>query len=254
MNVIAAFSMKGGVGKTATAVNLAYLSAATGQRTLLWDLDPQGAASYYLRIKPHLKGGGKALINGRHGLGESIKGSDFERLDLVPADFSLRNLDLRLEESHHPTKQVQRLLKPLAEYYDQVLIDSPPGLSLISENIIRAADALLVPLIPTPLSTRTLEQLRDFLDGRTWTAKLRAMPFFSLVDRRKRLHLDLMEDLPQRFPGFLKTHIPYCSEVERMGIRRMPLPAFAPTHRAVEDYRQLWAEIQEALKTLSSAD
>ena len=254
MNVIAAFSMKGGVGKTATAVNLAYLSAADGQRTLLWDLDPQGAASYYLRIKPHLKGGGKALITGRHDLEESIKGSDFDRLDLLPADFSLRNLDLRLEESHHPTKQLQRLLKPLTAHYDQVLIDSPPGLSLISENIIRAADALLVPLIPTPLSTRTLEQLHAFLDTRAWSTRLRVMPFFSMVDRRKRLHQDLMMDLPHHFPGFLQALIPYCSEVERMGTRRMPLPAFAPKHQSVADYRQLWTEVLEGLQRHPMAD
>ena len=78
MKIIAVYAIKGGVGKTATAVNLAYLSANSGLKTLLWDLDPQGASSFYFRIKPKVKGGSKDLIAGKRDLDGLIKGSDFE--------------------------------------------------------------------------------------------------------------------------------------------------------------------------------
>ena len=97
MKIFATYNIKGGVGKTTAAVNLAYLSAADGCRTLLWDLDPQGAASFLLRIKPRVKGGGKALIRGTKALDDAIKGTDFDRLDLLPADFTYRNMDLLLD-------------------------------------------------------------------------------------------------------------------------------------------------------------
>ena len=99
MKIFATYNIKGGVGKTTAAVNLAYLSAADGYRTLLWDLDPQGAASFLFRIKPRVKGGGKALIRGRKALDDAIKGTDFENLDLLPADFTYRNMDLLLASS-----------------------------------------------------------------------------------------------------------------------------------------------------------
>jgi cellulose biosynthesis protein BcsQ len=248
VKIIGVYSIKGGVGKTATTVNLAYLSAASGHRTLVWDLDPQGAATYYFRVKPHLKGGGKALVTGGHHLDDLVKGTDFAHLDLLPADFSLRNLDLLLEDAKGPTKQLLRLLRPLSEAYDHVFLDCPPSISLVSENIFRAADALLVPMIPTTLSARTLEQLLEFLADHRRGTDLRVMPFFSMVDRRKRLHLDLMEGLPERYPEILKTRIPYSSDVERMGVHRMPLPAYAPSSRTVADYRRLWAEVLAALE------
>jgi cellulose biosynthesis protein BcsQ len=96
VKIFATYNIKGGVGKTTAAVNLAYLSAADGCRTLLWDLDPQGAASFLFRIKPRVKGGGKALIRGTKALDDAIKGTDFDHLDLLPADFTYRNMDLLL--------------------------------------------------------------------------------------------------------------------------------------------------------------
>ena len=97
MRIIAVYNIKGGVGKTATAVNLAWLSAQSGARTLLWDLDPQGAASFTFRIKPGVAGGGKRLVKGGDAVTDSIKGTDFERLDVLPADFSYRNFDIVLD-------------------------------------------------------------------------------------------------------------------------------------------------------------
>ncbi len=247
MSVIASYSIKGGVGKTATAVNLGWLSAEQGLRTLIWDLDPQGAASWYFRIKPKVKGGGKALLSGKRDPDDQIKGTDFDRLDLLPADFSYRHLDLLLDRVKGSRRQLRRLLEPLQDDYDLILLDCPPGITLVSENVFRAADGLLVPTIPTPLSVRTLDQLRAFLGGLQPHQAPRLLPFFNLVERGKRLHRETMETLPALYPDLLTARIPQASEVERMGLKRMPLPAYAPGHAATAAYRALWQELQARL-------
>ena len=252
MKIIGVYNIKGGVGKTATAINLAYLASREGNRTLVWDLDPQAAASYYFRVKPKVKGGGKALVKGKRELDSLVKGTDFENLDLLPADFSFRNMDLVLEDAKKPTKQLSRLLKPLSEEYDYLFLDCPPSISLVSENVFRASDAILVPMIPTTLSARTLAQILEFLESRDQLEALRVMPLFAMVDRRKRLHLELMEQLPKQYPGILDTPIPYASEVERMGVHRMPLAAYAPSSAAATAYRSLWDEIKRKLPLTSS--
>jgi len=246
MRIFGVYNIKGGVGKTATAVNLAYLSAREGYRTLVWDLDPQAAATYYFRIKPRIKGGSRKMLKGKRELDGLVKGTDFENLDLLPADFSYRNMDLLLGEAKKPAKQLLRLLRPLSEEFDRIFLDCPPSISLVSENIFRAADALLIPSIPTTLSMRTYQQLLQFLEGHR-VAGVDLMPFFSMVDRRKRLHLEIMEQMPKEYPEVLSSHIPYASDVERMGIYRKPLGSFAPRSPAEQAYELLWEEVQKRI-------
>ena len=155
MKVVATYNIKGGVGKTTTAVNIAALAAADGLRTLLWDLDPQGAASFLFRVRPKVRGGGRKLVRGRSDITEVLRGTDVEGLDLLPADFSYRHMDLVLDESGKPTRRLRKVLAPLGEHYDLAVLDCPPSISLVSESVFDAADALLVPLIPSTLTLRT---------------------------------------------------------------------------------------------------
>ncbi|RIZ67403.1 MAG: ParA family protein [Methylococcales bacterium] len=242
MKIVALYSIKGGVGKTSSAVNLAFIAASKGYRTLVWDLDPQGASSYYFRIKPKLKGGSKDLIAGKRELDGLIKGTDFENLDLLPSDFSFRNLDLVLDTKKKPTQQLKKLLKPLAEEYDFIFLDCPPNISLLSEAVFEASDVLLSPIIPTTLSLRTLEQLKAFIKDHNLHS-LALIPFFSMVDRRKKMHKDIMGTLIKSYPEILKTPVPYASDIERMGLERMPLGGFANKSRSMEAYSALWNEL-----------
>lgn len=253
MKTVAVYNIKGGVGKTASAVNLSYMSARSGLRTLVWDLDPQGAASFYFRIKPKLKGGRKKLLAKKTGgLEEHIRGSDFDYLDVVPADFSFRHLDRALDADKKAEERLGRLLAPLDEEYDIAVLDCAPSISVTSESIFNAADTLLVPTIPTPLSIRTLQQLDDHL-ARKGPKDLRVLPFMCMVDRRKKLHRTAAEmaaeysaDLKHCEP-FLETEIPYSSHIERMGIERTPVTVFSPRSAASRAYGKLWDEIAERL-------
>jgi cellulose biosynthesis protein BcsQ len=241
--VLATYNIKGGVGKTSAAVNLAYLAAQDGAQTLLWDLDPQGASTYLFRIKPRVKGGGRKLVRGRSDVDALIKGTDFERLDLLPADFSYRHMDLALDAAKHPTRSLTRVLAPLAEEYDYIFLDCPPSISLVSESVFEAADVLLVPLIPATLSSRTFGQLRRVVGDQA-----QVMAFFSMVDARKRLHREVMEDLGGEHGAVLRTAIPSASDVERMGRERTAVEAFSPRGRAAAAYRALWDEVRERLR------
>ena len=244
MRVLATYNIKGGVGKTTAAVNLGYLAARDGFRTLLWDLDPQAAATYLFRVRARVKGGGKALIHGTRPLDEAIKGTDFENLDILPGDFTYRNMDLLLDEAKRPTRRISRLLGPLARDYDVVLLDCPPSVSLVSENVLHAAGTILVPLIPTTLSVRTLDQLTDFVAGFEGP-RPEVIAFFSMVDRRKRIHREIAERLPRERDDIASATIPALAIIERMAAEREPVAAFAPRSAAARAYRDLWDEIRK---------
>lgn len=246
MTVLATYNIKGGVGKTAAAVNLAYLAARDGARTLLWDLDPQGAATFYYRVKPKVKGGAKGLVNKEHEVGDLIKGTDHFNLDLLPADFSYRHMDMHLGDKRKPTRALAKLLKPLAAEYDYIILDCPPSISLVSEAVFETADYLLVPLIPTTLSVRTLEQLMEF-GRKQGLESMTLLPFFSMVDRRKKLHREIIAALAAGMPAMLSSEIPYCSDVEKMGIHRRALPDFASNSRGALAYEALWMEIRQRI-------
>jgi chromosome partitioning protein len=243
MKIIAVTNIKGGVGKTTTAVNLAFLCAAAGHPTLLWDLDPQGAATFMLRCEPSEGVSAKKIISGKRELPELVMTSEFARLDVLPADLSYRNFDVHLSERKHPTERLLKMSRSLRTLYSALILDCPPGISLLSENVLRAADAVVVPLLPTPLSVRMLAQLRDFIEANHWS-DLAMLPFFSMVDRRKSLHHEVIEATRAQFPELLAVEVPYSSEIERMSLRRAPIAAYAPRSAAGQIYGALWKEIE----------
>ena len=216
---LATYNIKGGVGKTSAAVNLAYLAARDGARTLLWDLDPQGASTFLFRVKPKVKGGGGKLVRGKSDVDALIKGTDYERLDLLPADFSYRHMDLALDATKKPTRRLERVLAPLARRVRLRLPRLPAehlaGLRERVRGRRRAArpadpgDAVLAHASSS--CARSSARRRD---------GPQVLAFFSMVDRRKRLHRDVMEPLAARARRRAGTAIPSASDVERMGLHR----------------------------------
>lgn len=245
MFVIALYNLKGGVGKTASCVNFAHLAASDGFRTLLWDLDPQGAAGYYYHTESKTKSGIRKLLEKDLTLDELIQFTNYEYLDVIPADNSARKLDILLDEQKGSKKQIRQMLKQARNNYDFVFIDCPPGFSVLADNIFEAADAILLPTIPTTLSVRTYEIVKEYFEDKDLALE-KLMCFFTMVDSRKNLHAEVMQTLSadQRF---FEHYIPYLSEVEKMGIHQSPVTAFAPSSRAAQCYRDLWTEIKEGV-------
>lgn len=241
MKIFALYNIKGGVGKTTSAVNLAWLSARDGANTLVWDLDPQGAATYCFRVKPKIKGGRKGLVRGKSDLDDLIKGTDYDNLDLLPADFSYRNMDIELSDTKKPERRFQKLLEPLADEYDHIFLDCPPGLTLSAESVFGAADVLLMPMIPATLSMRTTDQIEQFLKQEK-VKHLQRLYFYTMVDRRKKLHRELLD---RRSKAFLETIIPYASAAEQMAVYREPVFVYAPRSLPALAYEALWREVRE---------
>lgn len=245
MIVVALYNLKGGVGKTASCVNFAYLAAQGGYKTLLWDIDPQGSTSFYYQIKPKHSTGIKKLIGRDADLEEAIMATDYENLDIIPADNSARSFDIMVEEMRTNKNRIKQVLKPLANDYDFVFIDCPPGFSALSENIFHAADIVLMPIIPTTLSVRTYNMVKAYFKEKELDSS-KMMCFFTMVDLRKNMHNEIMEEL-YKDKRFFQNYIPYLSDVEKMGIHQRPLGEFARSSYAANCYLELWTEIHEGV-------
>jgi cellulose biosynthesis protein BcsQ len=245
MKVVAVYNMKGGVGKTTAAVNLSYLAASGGQRVLLWDLDPQAAASFAFRIRPQVEGFDKKSLRNGKALGEAIKETDFANLDLLPADFSYRKFDRFLDDLGKPRRVIASLIEAIGRDYDVVLLDCPAGFSLVTEGVLAAADAILVPTVPTILSLRTVVRMMKWAERSDSRAELAA--FFSMVDRRKTLHRRACEWSSDHADIFLAGQVPYASVVEQMTVRRLPLATFAAREPATAAFAEIWRELQSHL-------
>ncbi|HEX4952571.1 MAG TPA: AAA family ATPase [Thermoanaerobaculia bacterium] len=246
MKIVAVYNFKGGVGKTSTVVHLAALAARDGHRTLLWDLDPQAAASYVFRVESRQRVGARKLLAGERELAELVRETDWEHLALLPADLSFRKLDVALAEVKRPSERLAGLIRPLIREFDLLFFDCPPSLSLLAEAVFAMADLLVVPLVPAPLSLRALSQLHAEL-VRKGLGDLAVAPFLSMVDRRKSLHRD-SSWLSLRSPyPLLETAIPYSTLVEEVTVRRQPVFAFAPASPPAVAYERLWAEVKGRL-------
>jgi chromosome partitioning protein len=246
MKIIACYSNKGGVGKTASSVNLAYWAARSGNRTLLIDLDSQGASSYYFRIKPIKKKWGKRFLKAYEQVLKQIRASDYDHLDVIPAHRSFRHFDALLRALNKRKNRLRSILKGLKQEYDVVILDCPPTFSLLSENVFNAADLILVPVIPTTLCERSFVQLVNFFKAKGYRRK-KLLPFFTMVDTRKQLHREMVLAMRKRFKCFPKHVIPYASDVEKMGLFRAPVDVYARQAQANHAYRALWRVAEAVL-------
>ncbi len=247
MFVCSMYNLKGGVGKTASSVNFAYLAASEGYKTLLWDFDPQGASSFYFKataIKPDNQ---SKEMDADVALSAAIVCTEYEGLDIIPADHSAGNQDFLHDGKYGSKEEFKKLLEEVLYVYDFVFFDCPPGFSTIADNVFSTSDMVLMSVIPTTLSVRTYEQvINHFNNKHIPLEKLRC--FFSMVDSRKAMHKSTMKNLDSD-NRFFNYYIPYLSDIEKMGLKNAPVTAYSPSGYASVCYRALWDEIKSSTGT-----
>jgi cellulose biosynthesis protein BcsQ len=240
MAVIAVYSVKGGVGKTTIAANLAWCSATIScRRTLLWDLDPSGGAGFLYGIDPRRKHSAETVFSRDAAPDTLIRPSGIARLDILPADESLRSLD-SLFARIGKKKRLAKLTEDLTQRYERIILDCPPVLNEVSAQVMRAADCVIVPLPPSPLSTRAFEIVSREIAAHA-EPRPPILPVLSMLDGRRTLHREVREEHPD-WPA-----IPHASAVEQCAARQQPVGVFAPHAPASKAFAQLWTAIERRL-------
>lgn len=248
MKILSLYNLKGGVGKTTTAVNLAHAAARDGFNVLLCDLDPQGASTFYLQAAPPTKMKTGKLLKGKSFAHKQVRETEFIHLDVLPAHLEFRNLDRRLDEEKKSDTALASLFEGFHGDYDLIIADAPAGLTLLSENLFQLSDLVLVPTIPSTLSLNCFEQVSEFFKKEKLSKK-KLKGFFSMADTRKRLHRESIEKVYQTPNNpFLEAVIPSASIVEQMGEQRRPVSAFARNSRAANAFGDLWNIVRAELK------
>lgn len=240
MASIAVYSVKGGVGKTTFAVNLAWCSASISRReTLLWDLDASNGSGFLLGIDPKKKRTAESVFDQDRDPSKLIRKTDYANLHLLPADESIRSLDRQFDRIGK-RKRLAKLVEGLSKDYDRVVFDCPPVLNEVSTQVMRAADLVIVPLPPSPLSARAFDLVVEEVRG-SGKSHPPILPVMSMVDMRRTLHKDARAQNPN-WPV-----VPLASAIEQCAVERKPVGAFAPRSPASRAFAQLWTAIERKL-------
>lgn len=247
--VISVTNQKGGVGKTTSAVNIAYYLAKMGKKTLLVDFDPQGNASSGLGIdKQSLQGSMTDVILEAKTLPEIIIPTDHKNLFLAPATSHLANTEVELAQANRRFTRLKNAIENTPNY-DFVIIDSPPSLSLLTVNGLIAARYVL---LPVQAEFYALEGLGQLLETMKLIRKsmnptldlIGVLP--TMVDGRTTLSGQVHEEIKKHFPGkVFKTVIPRNIRLAEAPSHGLPVGVYDKFSKGARAYKAVTKEVIE---------
>ena len=210
-----------------------------GQPRRLTHLDGQGAATFTLRLAAKPGTSARKLFDADAVIDAMIQPTAYANLDVLAADKSLRHLERAFADDS--TRRLKKMLKGFEADYDRVILDCPPGLTELAEQVFRVADVIVAPLLPSPLSERAYSQLVAHL-AKHHRRGPRMLPVFNMVDRRRALHRSTVDAAPDR------AAIPYAAAIEGMAVHQAPVGATAPAGAAARAFNGLWARVEAELR------
>lgn len=252
MKKIAVYNIKGGVGKTTTSVNLSCFLAKAGLSVLLWDLDPQGGSSYFFQRQNQNANSHGRLFDKYITIYDVIQPTESYSIDLISNDPVFSDMFLNkaskiasIDFGNHDLFKFT--LKEVEDDYDVCIMDCSPGRFLIHENIFNAANLLLVPNIPAPLSLYCNNMLMDSVEENE-PAACRVLSFYNMVQTHKNLHRQYLDRRQEQGARLLNNYIPFYSDIELIAHTHESIFHQIKDSKAVGYYQSLWEEICERMK------
>jgi chromosome partitioning protein len=242
---VAVVNQKGGVGKTATTVNLAACFGALGDRVLVVDVDPQAmASSWLLRAQ-----GERELLDVLEGkrttLADAVRPTPVEKVDIIPASLWLLGAE-PLSAKQGARDRLAQAIGRLPARWDWILFDCPPSLGILSVSALLSAEHVWIPLIPDLGDLEGLKNLLMTVDRVKETQRhLEVSAIIACRVERTRHAQDVLDDLRRRFgPLVSKTEIRKSARMPEAKAHREPIISFAPESPAAEDYNSLAVELR----------
>lgn len=247
--IIAMCNQKGGVGKTTTTINLGATLAEYGRKVLLVDFDPQGAASVGLGVNPHEldRTVYNLLMERGADIREVIVPTAVENLDVLPANIDLSAAEVQLVGEVARESVLARVLRPVQDEYDVILVDCQPSLGLLTVNALTAAHGVLIPLEceffalrGVALLVETIEKVRDRLNPRLEVDGILATMFDSRTLHSREVVARVHEAFGDKL---LHTVIGRTVKFPDASVAAEPITVYAPSHPGATAYRQLAREL-----------
>ena len=247
--VISMCNQKGGVGKTTTTINLGAALAELGRKVLIVDFDPQGAASAGLGINAHELDSTiyDLLVASRPDIRTVIHETTVEGLDIVPANIDLSAAEVQLVNEVAREQALKRVLRPVLDEYDVILVDCQPSLGLLTINALTASHGVIIPLETeffalrgVALLVETVERVKDRLNATLEIDGILA----TMVDSRTLHSREVLERLEQAFGEQLfDTRIRRTIKFPDASVANEPITSYAPSHPGADAYRRLAREV-----------
>jgi len=247
--VLTVSNQKGGVGKTTTTINLGAALAEVGRRVLLVDFDPQGALSVGLGVPVNELDVTvyNLLVERGHDIREVIKHTKWEGLDVLPANIDLSAAEVQLVGEVAREQILARVLRPVVDDYDVVLIDCQPSLGLLTVNALTAAHGVIIPLEceffamrGVALLVETIEKITDRLNPRLKVDGILA----TMYDGRTLHSREVVASVVEHFgDDVFHTVISRTVKFPDASLAAEPITTYDATHKGADAYRQLAREL-----------